>query len=236
MTLRSPAVRAVRATQGTQAALFDSDAAPAGGPEALSPGAVVLRAFARDDAPALLAAITRITQAAPLRQMSTARGWRMSVAMSNCGATGWLSDQRGYRYDALDPLTQRPWPAMPDLFLHLAERAARAAGFDGFRPDACLINRYEPGAKLALHQDRDEQDFAAPIVSVSLGVPAGFMWGGVARQDPVRRLQLAHGDTVVWGGPARLQFHGVAALRESHHPLTGSTRFNLTFRRALARA
>jgi len=157
----------------------------------------------------------------------------MSVAMTNCGAAGWLSDRSGYRYDAIDPATRRPWPAMPDLFARLARRAASAAGFEGFAPDACLVNRYEPGTRLTLHQDRDEEDFAAPIVSVSLGVPATFLWGGAARAIRPRRVGLDHGDVVVWGGPARPNFHGIDTVREGHHALTGSVRFNLTFRRAL---
>ena len=194
----------------------------------------VLRAFALDDAPALLAAIDHITQAAALRHMTTTRGWRMSVAMTNCGAAGWLSDSRGYRYGANDPLTNLPWPPMPEIFADLATRAAAAAGFDDFAPDACLINRYEPGARLSLHQDRNEADFDAPIVSVSLGVPAMFLWGGATRAVRPRRIPLEHGDVVVWGGPARLNFHGVDPLREANHELTGHVRFNLTFRRALA--
>ena len=202
----------------------------------LEPGAWVLRAFALDAAPALLDAINRVAQTAALRHMTTARGLRMSVAMTNCGAAGWLSDGRGYRYAAKDPLTDQPWPAMPQVFSDLAERAASAAGFDQFAPDACLINRYEPGARLSLHQDRDEADFDAPIVSVSLGVPATFLWGGPSRVVRPRRISLQHGDVVVWGGPARLSFHGIEPLRLGHHALTGNARFNLTFRRALARS
>ena len=198
----------------------------------LEPGAVVLRGYAVNEAPALLAAIEHVTQAAPWRCMTTARGWRMSVAMSNCGHAGWLSDHSGYRYDAVDPQTGRPWPAMPERFARLAARAALAAGFAHFEPDACLINRYAPGARLSLHQDRNEQDFDAPIVSVSLGVPASFLWGGAARADRPRRVRLEHGDIVVWGGPARLNFHGIDVLREDHHVLTDNVRFNLTFRRA----
>ena len=194
----------------------------------------VLRAFALDDAPALLAAIDHITQAAALRHMTTTRGWTMSVAMTNCGAAGWLSDRRGYRYEAKDPLTDQPWPAMPQVFADLAERAAAAAGFDAFAPDACLINRYEPGTRLSLHQDRDEASFDAPIVSVSLGVPATFLWGGATRTVRPRRVSLVHGDVVVWGGSARLNFHGVDPLREANHEVTGNVRLNLTFRQALA--
>ena len=220
-----------------QQALFEADDASTHAPQRLTlePGACVLRAFARDEAAALLAAVERVAQAAPWRHMTTARGWRMSVAMTNCGRAGWLSDRRGYRYDAIDPETGRPWPALPAVFARLAERAASAAGFDGFQPDACLVNRYEPGARLSLHQDRNEEDFGAPIVSVSLGVPAIFLWGGGERAQRPRRVPLLHGDVVVWGGPARLNFHGVDTLREDHHPLTGPLRFNLTCRRALAR-
>jgi alkylated DNA repair protein (DNA oxidative demethylase) len=201
----------------------------------LEPGAWLLRGFAADEAPALLDAIGQVAQAAPWRNMETAGGWRMSVAMTNCGDAGWLSDRRGYRYDAIDPLTGRPWPAMPDVFRKLAVRAADAAGFTHFQPDACLVNRYEPGARLSLHQDRNERDFGAPIVSVSLGVPATFLWGGTERAQRPRRLRLVHGDVVVWGGPARLNFHGVDTLREDQHALTGTLRFNLTCRRALPR-
>ena len=153
-----------------------------------------------------------------------------------CGDAGWLSDRRGYRYDTIDPQTGRPWPAIPEVFAQLAVRAACAAGYANFAPDACLVNRYEPGARLSLHQDRNEQDFGAPIVSVSLGVPAVFLWGGPARSDRPRRITLEHGDVVVWGGPARLNFHGIDTLRAGHHALTGTLRFNLTLRRALLRA
>jgi alkylated DNA repair protein (DNA oxidative demethylase) len=220
-----------------QQALFEADDATARPREllALERGACVLRAFALDEAAALLAAIEHVAQAAPWRHMTTARGWRMSVAMTNCGQAGWLSDRRGYRYDAIDPETGRPWPALPAVFASLATRAAAAAGFDGFQPDACLINRYEPGARLSLHQDRNEQDFGAPIVSVSLGVPATFLWGGAERAQRPRRVPLLHGDVVVWGGPARLNFHGIDTLRDDQHPLTGKLRFNLTCRQALAR-
>jgi alkylated DNA repair protein (DNA oxidative demethylase) len=222
-----------RASRAGQEELFDPGAPPAASREQLEAGAFVLRAFALAQAPALLDAIELVAQAAPLRRMTTARGWRMSVAMTNCGDVGWLSDRSGYRYDAIDPETNRPWPAMPGVFAHLAARAAGAAGFEGFAPDACLVNRYEPGTRLTLHQDRDEQDFASPIVSVSLGVPATFLWGGAGRAVRPRRVRLDHGDVVVWGGLARLNFHGIDKLRAGHHPLTGSARFNLTFRRAL---
>jgi alkylated DNA repair protein (DNA oxidative demethylase) len=163
--------------------------------------------------------------------MITPGGFRMSVAMTNCGRVGWVSDRSGYRYDTADPHTGLPWPAMPAVFRDLACRAAVAAHFE-FEPDCCLVNRYAPGTKLSLHQDKDEQDFTAPIVSVSLGLPAVFLWGGTKRSERVRRIQLESGDVVVWGGPARLTYHGVAPLAEGEHPATGRARINLTFRKA----
>jgi alkylated DNA repair protein (DNA oxidative demethylase) len=200
--------------------------------ERLSPGAWLLRGFALDQVPSIVAAIEGIEAAAPFRHLMTPGGFRMSVAMTNCGSLGWVSDSRGYRYEASDPMSGRPWPKMPPVFLHLAQAAAQAGGFSGFVPDACLLNRYEPGARLTLHQDKDERDFTAPIVSVSLGLPAIFLFGGNARKDRHRRLALQHGDVVVWGGSARLYHHGVLALKDGHHDVLGSTRLNLTFRRA----
>lgn len=199
----------------------------------LGPGAAVLSEFARDGAPALIEAIASIAIASPFRHMVTPGGFEMSVALTNCGTAGWVADRRGYRYDAIDPKTHRPWPAMPKIFTDLAAAAASAGGFHGFAPDACLINRYAPGARLSLHQDRDERDFEQPIVSVSLGLPATFLWGGRKRTDRPTRVKLVHGDVVVWGGPDRLVFHGVNQLAEGHHPLTGAVRYNLTFRKAL---
>ncbi|KQW35154.1 DNA oxidative demethylase AlkB [Rhizobacter sp. Root404] len=212
--------------------LFDAqdDVEPA--TEPIADGAVVLRAFARAVPGGLLADVTAVIAAAPLRHLVTPGGLRMSVAMTNCGALGWLSDRRGYRYDAVDPDRGVPWPPMPDSFMRLAREAAAAAGFAGFTPDACLINRYVPGTKLSLHQDRDERDHGAPIVSVSLGLPAVFLFGGLKRTDRAQRLSLRHGDVVVWGGPSRLRFHGVLALADGEHPLLGRQRINLTFRRA----
>lgn len=209
--------------------LFDSDAMEL----ALAPGAVVLGGFARSADRPLVDALERIGGASPFRHMFTPGGRRMSVAMTNCGEVGWVSDRTGYRYDRRDPDTGQPWPAMPGVFLDLAVGAAARAGYAGFRPDACLINRYEEGAKLSLHQDKDEQNFEAPIVSVSLGLPAVFQFGGMRRADPVRRVRLWHGDVVVWGGPSRLRYHGVLPLESGNHPLTGAYRINLTFRRAL---
>lgn len=212
-------------------ALFDDEPPPLR-TEPLGPGAVVWRGGARADAADLLAAVHEVASHSPWRHLITPGGFRMSVAMTGCGPLGWVSDRRGYRYDPIDPETGRPWPLLPALFTELARRAAAHAGFDGFEPDACLINRYVPGARLTLHQDRHERDVHSPIVSVSLGLPAVFQFGGPARSDPTRRLPLAHGDVVVWGGPARFFFHGVLPLKAGRHPLTGEQRINLTFRRA----
>jgi alkylated DNA repair protein (DNA oxidative demethylase) len=199
---------------------------------ALDDGAVLLGGYARKIDAALLAALADIARAAPFRRMVTPGGGTMSVAMTNCGDAGWVSDRAGYRYDPVDPATGRRWPAMPPVFADLAARAAAAAGFEGFAPDACLLNRYEAGNRLSLHQDRNERDFGWPIVSVSLGLPAIFLWGGQQRSSRPRRLKLVHGDVVVWGGVARLTFHGVQPLAEGSHELTGNVRYNLTLRRA----
>ncbi|HEX5514518.1 MAG TPA: DNA oxidative demethylase AlkB [Gammaproteobacteria bacterium] len=199
--------------------------------EELGPGAVVLRRFAAREAAAVLAMLRQITDRAPFRHMVTPGGFRMSVAMSNCGRYGWVADRRGYRYDPIDPESGKPWPPMPSLFSELAQSAAAAAGFAGFKPDACLINRYAPGTRLSLHQDKNERDFSAPIVSVSLGIPAVFLFGGLQRSDKAMRVPLEHGDVVVWGGPARLRYHGVLPLKENQHPLIGEHRINLTFRK-----
>lgn len=198
----------------------------------LGVGVVVLHGFALQNEVELLAALRAVTAAAPFRYMITPGGHRMSVAMTNCGTLGWVSDRAGYRYAALDPESAQPWPSMPTSFLTLAQDAAARAGFPGFIPDVCLINRYEPGAKLSLHQDKDEQDFEQPIVSVSLGIPAVFLFGGAQRADRQLRIHLNHGDIVVWGGPARLYYHGIMPLKEGEHPLLGRYRLNLTFRKA----
>jgi alkylated DNA repair protein (DNA oxidative demethylase) len=165
--------------------------------------------------------------------MVTPGGHQMSVAMTNCGGLGWVTDRSGYRYDRLDPNSARPWPSMPPSFRELAREAAAQAGFDGFSPEACLVNRYLPGARMSLHQDKDEGDFGAPIVSVSLGLPATFLFGGLKRGDKAQRFRLSHGDVAVWGGPARLKFHGVAPLADGEHVLMGRQRINLTFRKAV---
>ncbi|MCK1516791.1 DNA oxidative demethylase AlkB [Bradyrhizobium sp. 190] len=199
--------------------------------EAIAEGAVLLRRFARPFEAELLPALRAIVKQAPFRHLITPGGHRMSVAMTNCGSVGWVSDDTGYRYDAIDPVSKLPWPAMPPVLRRLAAAAAADAGFNGFGPEACLINRYLPGAKLSLHQDKDELDFAAPIVSVSLGLPAIFLFGGPKRADKPNRYRLEHGDVVVWGGPSRLFFHGVAPLADGEHAVMGRQRINLTFRK-----
>lgn len=199
---------------------------------ALGPQACVLGGFALPYLAEVMPALRAVLDAAPLRHLVTPGGFTMSVAMSNCGTLGWTSDRRGYRYTRDDPDSGRPWPAMPAAFGELATAAAAEAGFDGFMPDACLVNRYVPGARLSLHQDRDERDFGAPIVSVSLGLPATFLFGGPARADKPARVPLVHGDVVVWGGVDRLRHHGVLPLKDGEHPLLGAQRINLTFRKA----
>ncbi|GLS19605.1 alpha-ketoglutarate-dependent dioxygenase AlkB [Labrys miyagiensis] len=199
--------------------------------QAIAEGAVLLRGRALAEEANLLAALDAVVVAAPFRHMVTPGGFTMSVAMTNCGTAGWVTDRRGYRYQSGDPLSGKPWPAMPEIFFRLATEAAAEAGFPGFAPDACLINRYEPGAKMSPHQDKDERDFGQPIVSVSLGLPATFQFGGLSRSDKMTKVALEHGDVVAWGGPARLAYHGVLALKDGEHPLLGRKRINLTFRR-----
>jgi alkylated DNA repair protein (DNA oxidative demethylase) len=213
--------------------LFDDQANTEARREPLGPGALLLRGFCLSIEDEVLAALRQVVDAAPFRNMVTPGGYTMSVAMTNCGSAGWVTDRNGYRYQANDPESGKPWPAMPPVFLDLAMRAAAAGGFEGFVPDACLINRYEPGAKLSLHQDKDESAFDAPIVSVSLGLPATFLFGGLKRTDPQRRVPLKHGDIVVWGGPSRLAYHGVLPLKDGEHPTLGRQRLNLTLRKAL---
>ena len=211
--------------------LFD-DAEALPSREAIAEGAMLLRGFCRAIQHDLLGAIEAVTEQSPFRHMVTPGGYRMSVAMTNCGSVGWVTDRIGYRYDAIDPQSGRPWPEMPPIFRELAGQAAAQAGFAGFRPEACLVNHYEPGARLSLHQDRDEKNYDEPIVSVSLGLPATFLWGGLKRSDKTARYRLEHSDVVVWGGPSRLFFHGVAPLADGEHALLGRKRINLTFRKA----
>ncbi len=198
--------------------------------ETFDPGIVLLPGFALSERDALRAGIEAVTDRAPVRRMQVPGGHTMSVAMTNCGALGWVADAHGYRYSALDPLSDLPWPAMPETFLRLARAAAAAGGFDGFEPDVCLINRYEPGARLSMHRDVDEHDFSHPIVSVSLGSPARFVIGGLARRDPTRAVVLHDGDVIVWGGPARRIHHAAGSPRRRAGQPT--LRWNLTFRRA----
>ena len=200
--------------------------------EYLSEGVTLLRAFCRDEAPALLASIAEIEAVSPFRQMVVPGGHTMSVAMTNTGGLGWTTDRTGYRYSALDPLTGGPWPAMPTLLFSLARRAAAAGGYPDFAPNGCLINRYTVGSRLSLHQDKNERDYSHPIVSVSLGLPATFLLGTLRRTDTPRRIRIEHGDVLVWGGLARLIYHGVAPVRQGIRALTGPFRINLTFRRA----
>lgn len=207
-----------------------ADPAP-GRRTALGPQACVLHGFALADADALLAGIAAIAAQAPFRHLVTPGGHVMQVAMTNCGTHGWCSDRRGYRYDRIDPQSGRPWPPLPPVFLQLAADAAREAGFDGYVPDACLVNRYAPGTRLSLHQDRDEDDRVAPIVSVSLGLPATFLFGGFARGDRTVRVPLQHGDVVAWGGVDRMRFHGVLPVPPGQHETVGAQRLNLTFRK-----
>ena len=200
----------------------------------LDEGAMLLGGFALDQSDALVATIMAIAKAAPFRHLVTPGGKTMSVSMTNSGRLGWVSDRRGYRYEPIDPLSGQSWPEMPEAFAQLAHDAAAQASYADFRPDACLINRYAPGSRLTLHQDRDEGNYDWPIVSVSLGVPATFLWGGKTRSDKVRRIALQHGDAVVWGGQSRLNFHGISDMKPGEHPLTGDLRYNLTFRKASA--
>lgn len=212
--------------------LFATDHPLAGSTTTLGTQAMLLHGFALPHIGALWPALQAVIAQAPLRHMTTPGGQLMSAAQTNCGALGWVSDRSAYRYTPQDPGSGQPWPALPPVFNKLAQEAARAAGFDGFAPDACLINRYAPGTRMGLHQDRDEADLTQPIVSISLGVPAIFLWGGPRRSERTRRVPLLHGDVLVWGGADRLRFHGVAPIRAATHPLTGSDRFNLTLRRA----
>jgi alkylated DNA repair protein (DNA oxidative demethylase) len=211
--------------------LFDSVAEAQPSREEIADGAVLLRGFVKPIESEVIEAARAIVAQSPFRRMTTPGGHLMSVAMTNCGERGWITDHTGYRYDPMDPRTGAPWPAMPPVLRDLARRAAEQGGFQSFAPDACLVNRYEPGTRLTLHQDKDELDYSAPIVSVSLGLPATFLFGGLARSDKPRRFRLVHGDVVVWGGPSRLAYHGVAPLADGEHPLLGRKRINLTFRR-----
>jgi DNA oxidative demethylase len=213
--------------------LFATIEPPLPAREEFAAGAVLLRGKALPLEGDILTALQAVTAQAPFRHMVTPGGFVMSVAMTNCGAAGWITDRTGYRYDAIDPESGRPWPALPEPFLTVAVAAATDAGYPDFVPDACLINRYEPGARLSLHQDKNERDMKQPIVSVSLGLPATFQFGGLKRTDAIRKYALRHGDVAVWGGPSRLCYHGVTALKDGTHDRLGRMRINLTFRGAL---
>jgi alkylated DNA repair protein (DNA oxidative demethylase) len=210
--------------------LFDTIREPGLPRDLLGPGTAILNGFALGRETELAFVMQAISKLAPFRHMITPGGFRMSVALTNCGTYGWVTDRTGYRYDRIDPETGQHWPGMPGNFLELARDAASAAGFPSFNPDACLINRYEPGSRLTLHQDKNEQDFTQPIVSVSLGLPATFLFGGMERSDKTVRVPVHHGDVIVWGGPARLRYHGINPLKDGVHPMFGGYRYNLTFR------
>jgi alkylated DNA repair protein (DNA oxidative demethylase) len=200
--------------------------------EYLGPGTAILRSMAKARETEIMDALFSVAARSPFRHMVTPGGFRMSVAMTNCGSLGWVTDRKGYRYASVDPETDTPWPDMPNVFMELAREAATKAGYPSFVPDACLVNRYEPGARLTLHQDKNENDFDEPIVSVSLGLPAVFLFGGLERSDKTVHVPVSHGDVLVWGGPARLRYHGMNPLKDGSHPLAGGYRFNLTFRKA----
>ncbi|AYD66365.1 DNA oxidative demethylase AlkB [Achromobacter sp. B7] len=212
--------------------LFDDEDTAQHGRDQIGPQSYALRGFALAHADALLQGVDTVTAQSPFRHMRTPGGYTMSVALTNCGEWGWTTDAHGYRYTRIDPLSGQPWPALPAAFLQLAQAAALEAGFPGFTPDACLVNRYEPGSRLSLHQDKNERDFDAPIVSVSLGMPALFLFGGDDRADKAARVPLFHGDVVVWGGVDRLRYHGVMPMKEAPHPRLGSRRINFTLRKA----
>lgn len=192
----------------------------------------LLKGLALENEALILADLAQVIVQAPLRHMITPGGFAMSVAMTNCGDLGWVTDRQGYRYTSHDPVSNQPWPVMPTSFKQLATEAANQAGFKGFEPDACLINQYKIGARMSLHQDKNELDFKQPVVSVSFGIPAVFQFGGLARADKTIKIPLNHGDVVVWGGEARLRYHGVLPLKENHHPALGDYRINMTFRKA----
>ncbi|MDB6050765.1 MAG: Alpha-ketoglutarate-dependent dioxygenase [Pseudomonas sp.] len=212
--------------------MFADEAVQAPRTEQIGPRAFVLRGFALPLIEQVLPALQQVLEQSPFRHMMTPGGFTMSVALSNCGRVGWVTDRSGYRYTRIDPETDAPWPALPDVLLKLAQTAAAESGFPGFTPDACLINRYVPGAKMSLHQDKNEHGYEWPVVSVSLGIPAIFLFGGMERSDKTQRVALFHGDVVVWGGEDRLRYHGVLPIKHAEHPLLGEQRINVTFRKA----
>ncbi|MET0126491.1 MAG: DNA oxidative demethylase AlkB [Pseudomonas caspiana] len=221
-----------QSTTPTTFDLFAEEPVQSAAMEQLGPCSWVLRSFALDEVERLLPALEDVLAKAPFRHMMTPGGFTMSAALSSCGSFGWMTDRTGYRYTPTDPQTGLPWPPIPQAFMELAQRAAQICGFTGFNPDACLINQYIPGAKMSLHQDKDEKHYGWPVVSVSLGLPAIFLFGGHQRSDKTQRISLLHGDVVVWGGEDRLRFHGVLPIKAGNHPLLGEQRINFTFRRA----
>jgi len=196
----------------------------------ICPGMRLLPSFA--DSAQSFAAVQSVLAIAPLRQMQTSRGFKMSVETSSCGDLGWISDRKGYRYVDCDPLSEEPWPAMPTVLFELAQSAALEAGYAGFSPDSCLINHYAPGTQMGAHQDKDEVDFSQPIVSVSLGISARFFVVGPERTGKSTSVDLTDGDVIVFGGPSRRFFHGVRKIKPTTHPVLGPHRWNLTFRKA----
>ncbi len=200
--------------------------------EVIDNDAIILKGFVRAKANQLVKDAELISQQSPFRTMTTPGGGKMSVAITNCGHCGWLSDEHGYRYQQIDPVTHRSWPEMPQSFLKICAAATKAASFAEFMPDACLLNKYQADAKMGLHNDNDEHDLTAPIVSVSLGLDAVFLFGGKTRQSPTRKYLLSHGDVVVFGGQSRLNFHGISLIKPTYisDDLTDH-RLNLTFRK-----
>jgi len=199
---------------------------------AIGEQALLFHQFLSQTDEALLSDVRAVLKQSPLRHLHTPSGHKMSVKSSNCGHYGWLTDEHGYRYQSIDPVTKKPWPQMPDSISIQAIEVARLAGFENFKPDSCLINVYMPGAKMGLHQDKDEADFTKPIVSFSFGLSMNFLWGGFKRSDKYQKVILQHADALVWGGKDRLRYHGVQQLKEGVHPITGRCRVNLTIRQA----
>tara|TARA_R110002049_G_scaffold148778_3_gene311724 strand:+ start:4509 stop:5153 length:645 start_codon:yes stop_codon:yes gene_type:complete len=214
--------------------MFEQEGVRAGQSELYGQDVHIYRGLALPYVDDIVQALTdQIKPQSPLRYMTTPGGYRMSVAMTNCGSKGWETSRSGYHYIDIDPLTKQPWPEMPVTFMTLAQTAANKAGFDDFIPDSCLINEYQVGSKMSLHQDKDEADFSAPIVSVSLGISARFLLGGFVRQDKTLRIDLHHGDVMVWGRADRLRFHGILPIKAALHSITENRRINLTFRKAV---
>lgn len=198
----------------------------------LAEGAMVLRRFATPVVVALMEGVEAVVAQSPLRRLIVPNGRPMRIEMTNCGLVGWVNIDGRYRYSRVDPLTGRSWPGMPATFRRIAGAAASAAGYPDFQPAVCIINRYAVGADLQMHQDRDDTQDRQPVVSVSLGLPAIFHFGGQGRGEKPLTIPLDDGDVVVWGGASRMHRHGVAPVAPGVHPRTGAYRYNLTFRTA----